>query len=111
MITHTTPDDPELRAAYGLALRDGFNSLGSIISRVVENYISRKYNVELIDTYRNPRLLAEALDKVMGAGSIIVLDRIIKSVYSQLSIPLPVNEPEIRLGHPEDFENYLSKTP
>jgi hypothetical protein len=72
----------------------------------VSDYLARKYNVTPISTSENPRLLSEALEKTLGYGAILIETRIVKSLFSQLSIPLET-PPRIRMGHPEDFEKYV----
>jgi hypothetical protein len=61
-----------------------------------------------VDTCENPKLLAEALEKSLGYGSVLVETRIVKSLHSQLAVSL-VAQPIIRMGHPEDFEKYINE--
>jgi hypothetical protein len=96
----------EFRVMYSEALTYGFSALGKQLANVVRDYLARKYNLTPIETYRNPKLIYEALEKSLGFGSIIVETRIIKSLYSQLSLSLE-GELRIRMGHPEDFERYV----
>lgn len=96
----------EFRQVYAEALNYGFAALGRHIGNVVANYLARKYNVTPVETYRDPKLLFEALEKSLGYGAIVVETRIVKSLHSQLSVPL-IGQPVIRMGHPEDFEKYV----
>ncbi|MHB8568243.1 MAG: hypothetical protein ACYC7D_07315 [Nitrososphaerales archaeon] len=94
------------REVYASALSFAFEALGRQISKVVIDYISRKFRTSAFDTSGQPRFLCEALEKSLGYGAILIETRIVNSIYSQLSIPLQ-SEPEIRMGHPEDFEKYI----
>ena len=75
---------------------------------MVSDYLSRKYDLSPVDTYTNPKLLAEALEKSLGYGSVLVEIRIVKSLCANLSIPFD-DRLKIRMGHPEDFEEYVSE--
>ncbi len=91
---------------YSEALTYGFLALGRQLANVVSDYLARKYDLTPVETYKNPKLIYEALEKSLGYGSIIIETRIIKSLYSQLSLPME-GQPRIRMGHPEDFEKYV----
>ncbi|MGI0091485.1 MAG: hypothetical protein ACREBS_07235, partial [Nitrososphaerales archaeon] len=91
---------------YAGALNYGFAALGRYIGNVVTDYLATKYDMTPIDTYKDPKLLFEALEKTLGYGSVIVETRIIRSLRSQVSMPLG-NDPQIRMGHPEDFEKRI----
>jgi hypothetical protein len=84
----------------------GFAALGKHLSNVVTDYIARKYEITPMDTYESPKVLSEALEKTLGYGSVMVEARIVKSIHSQLSVPLAI-PPRIRMGHPEDFEHCI----
>ena len=100
------PISVSFELSYAEAVRYGLSALGMQISNVVSDYLSKKYNVTLKDTYKNPKLLTEALEKSLAYGAVIVETRIIRYLSSQLSAPLD-NQPSIRIGHPEDFERYI----
>lgn len=88
-----------------LALQYGFAALGKQIGNIVSDYLSRKYSITPNETYNNPKLLHEALEKSLGYGSALVETRIVKSLYS--SLPTQSDQPRIRVGHPDDFEKSL----
>jgi hypothetical protein len=94
------------RQIYAEALAYGFATLGKHLSNVVTDYLSRKYRINPVDTYENPKALSQALEKTLGYGSVMVESRIVKSLYSQLSLPQE-GIPRIRMSHPEDFERYI----
>ena len=73
---------------YSEALTYGFLALGRQLANVVSDYLARKYDLTPVETYKNPKLIYEALEKSLGYGSIIIETRIIKSLYSQLSLPM-----------------------
>jgi hypothetical protein len=98
----------EFRAVYKDAIDYGFAALGSHISRVVSDYLTRKYGLTPTNTVESPVLLSEALEKTLGYGSILIETRIVRSLNQQLSLPLAA-PPVIRMGHPEDFEAFVRK--
>lgn len=98
-------ESSEYRTVYENATTFGFQALGSQISKVVANYLSRKYGLAIADTYSNPGSLAEALEGTLGSGGLLIERRIVKSIYVQLSSPL--DESGIRLRTRQDFEKYV----
>lgn len=106
-------DEERFRNIYADALNYGFAAMGKHISRIVTDYLSRKYELTLPDTFANPRLLSEALEKSLGYGAVLVETRIVKSLRSNLGPVEGVDSSQvvtIRRGHPEDFEKYLKES-
>jgi hypothetical protein len=93
------------KAIYQKAITFGFLVLGSQVSSVVANYLSRKYEMTLGDTFSNPASLCEALEGTLGAGGLLIERRIVKSIYLQLSSPL--TDSDIRISARMDFERYV----
>jgi hypothetical protein len=100
--------DSDYRVIYQKAVTFGFQALGSQISRVVANYLSRKYGISIPDTFSKPDSLSEALEGTLGAGGLLIERRIVKSLYLQLSSPL--NDSDIRLRTRQDFEKYVMES-
>jgi hypothetical protein len=102
-------ESQEFRRIYADSLNYGFAALGKQISKIVNDYLLRKYKLSPIETYNNPRLLSEALEKSLGYGSVLVETRIVRALRSSLSTPIESEPlpPRIRMGHPEDFEHYV----
>ncbi len=100
-------DSQEFREIYSEALIYGFSALGKHLGKIVSDYLSRKYGISTIETYKNPKLLHEALEKSLGYGAILVETRIVKTLRSSLSMNQKTEQPKIRIGHPEDFEKYI----
>lgn len=103
----TTRDMEDFKRIYLEALNYGFQAMGKHISRIVADYLLRKYNLTTIETFSNPRALSIALEKTLGYGAILVEKRIIKSIRTSVSPNVDESDlfsPTIRLGHPEDFE-------
>jgi hypothetical protein len=95
----------DYKSIYLKATTFGFQVLGREISRVVVNYLSRKYAMTIEDTFSNPDSLGEALEGTLGAGGLLIERRIVKSIYLQLSSPL--KDSDIRLSTRQDFERYV----
>jgi hypothetical protein len=93
------------RVIYENAVMFGFQALGNQISKVVANYLARKYGMTIADTFSKPGSLAEALEGTLGAGGLLIERRIVKSIYLQLSSPL--GESDIHLRTRQDFERYV----
>lgn len=104
-MSETSGEGSDYRTIYQNATTFAFQALGNQISRVVANYVSRKYAMTIADTFSNPGSLAEALEGTLGAGGLLIERRIVKSIYLQLSSPL--NESDIRLRTSQDFERYV----
>lgn len=104
----TERDVEDFKRIYLEALNYGFQAMGKHISKIVADYLLRKYNLTTIETFSNPKALSIALEKSLGYGAILVETRIIKSLRTSVKANPDENDlqlsPTIRLGHPEDFE-------
>ena len=98
----------DYRTVYKIAIEFGFRALGSQVSKVVANYLSRKYGIILADTFSKPDLLEEALEGTLGGGGRLIERRIVKSIYIQLSSPL--NDSDIQLRTKQDFSRYIMES-
>jgi hypothetical protein len=98
----------DYRTVYKIAIEFGFRALGSQVSKVVANYLSRKYGVMLADTFSKPDSLGEALEGTLGGGALLIERRIVKSIYIQLSSPL--DDSNIRLRTKQDFGRYIMES-
>jgi hypothetical protein len=107
-LSETTGNGTTYRTVYQKAIEFSFQALGSQVSSVVVNYLSRKYGMALGDTFSKPDSLGEALEGTLGAGAILIERRIVKSIYAQLSSPL--NGPDIRLRNRQDFDRYVMES-
>ncbi len=97
--------DSNFRSAYSKAINHGFQALGNQISNVIINYIRRKYDLKVEETYSKPELMCEALERTLGSGALLIEKRIIKHLYSQLSLPFAESAIQIRNG--QDFAAYI----
>jgi len=104
-VSEINGEGSDYKTIYQRATTFGFQALGNQISKVVANYLSRKYGTAIADTFSKPGLLAEALEGTLGAGGLLIERRIVKSIYLQLSSPLV--ESDIRLRTRQDFERYV----
>jgi hypothetical protein len=98
----------DYEGVYQNAVTFGFQVLGSQVSNVVANYLSRKYGMKLEETFSKPASLGEALESTLGAGGILIERRIVKSIYRQLSGSL--KDSDIRLSTTLDFERYVKES-
>ena len=98
----------DYKTVYQNAVTFGFQVLGSQVSNVVANYVSRKYGIKLEETFSNPASLGEALESTLGAGGILIERRVVKSIYRQLSGSL--KDSDIRLSTRQDFERYVKES-
>jgi hypothetical protein len=95
----------DYRTIYQKAIEFGFQALGSQVSKVVANYLSRKYGMTIADTFSKPDSLGEALESTLGAGALLIERRIVKFIYIQISSPL--NDSNIQLRTRQDFGRYI----
>jgi hypothetical protein len=107
-VNGSTKRNPDYKVVYRKAVEFSFQALGGQVSKVVANYISRKYEMTIEETYSSPESLAEALEGTLGAGALLIERRIVKSIYAQLSLPL--SDPSIRLKTRQDFGRYIAES-
>lgn len=98
----------DYRMIYRAAIEFGFQALGNQVSKVVANYISRKYGLTLAETFSKPDSLSEALEGTLGSGGLLIERRIVKSIYAQLSSPFI--DSDIRLSTGKDFGRYIAES-
>lgn len=98
----------DYRIIYQKAIEFSFQALGSQVSNVVANYLSRKYGMRIADTFSKPDSLGEALEGTLGAGALLIERRIVKSIYLQLSSPLANSD--IHLRTRQDFGRYIMES-
>ena len=60
----------DFKHLYEDALREGFRALSKQLGNVVSDYLSRKYEITLLETYKSPRLLSDALERSLGYGGV-----------------------------------------
>jgi hypothetical protein len=96
---------PAYRAAYADALNHGLEILGVQVSGVVANYVSRKYGMNMGETFSDPVRLSEALERTLGSGALLIERRIVRSIYRQLSLPL--TDADFHLTSAQDFKRYV----
>jgi hypothetical protein len=68
-----TKADYNLMRDYSDAVNYGFKALGNQVSNVIINFISKKYNLRVSETFSKPELLYEAMEKDTRCGR--TLDR------------------------------------
>jgi hypothetical protein len=89
------------RSLYAESIQYGFRALGGEVSRVLMDYLSRKYSIAIERTSHQPELLDEALVAALGAGSVLIESRVIRYMNQRLAVPF--SESQIRIRSGQDF--------
>ena len=72
--------------AFARATNESIKILGSVVSKIVTDYLERKYSVHLNKTSNNPSALDEALDHAIDGGRTIVERRLINILCEKLGL-------------------------
>jgi hypothetical protein len=72
--------------AFAQATNESIKILGSVVSKIVIDYLERKYSFRLTNTANNPSALDEALDHAIDGGRTIVERRLINILYEKLGL-------------------------
>ena len=100
--------ESNLMSDYSEAVDYGFKALGNQVSGVIINFISKKYNLRVAETFSKPELLCEAMERTLGAGALLIEKRIIKHLYGQRSSS---NDLQIEVNNRQDFSRYIRDVP
>lgn len=101
--------DSTFRTAYSHAVQYGFQALGDQVSRVIINYIQRKYNLRVDETFSRPELLCEAMERTLGSGALLIEKRMIKYLWTELHLPFA--ESAIQIRNSQDFASWIRDMP
>jgi hypothetical protein len=72
--------------AFAQATNESIKILGNVVSKIVTDYVERKYSVHLSKTSNNPSALDEALDHAIDGGGTIVERRLLNILYEKLGL-------------------------
>jgi hypothetical protein len=72
--------------AFAQATNESIKILGNVVSKIVTDYLERKYSIRLTNTATNPSALDEALDHAIDGGRTIVERRLINILYEKLGL-------------------------
>jgi hypothetical protein len=103
-----TKADSNLISDYSEAVNYGFKALGNQVSGVIINFISKKYNLRVAETFSKPELLCEAMERTLGAGALLIEKRIIRYLYDQHS---SFTDSQIEIRNGQDFSRYIRDAP
>lgn len=79
--------------AYAQASREAIRILGSVVSKIVTDYLQSRYSIDITKTANNPTALDEALEHAIDGGRTIVERRLINLLYEKLNLePLLVKD-------------------
>ena len=80
------PKKISFEEAFAQATNESIKILGNVVSKVVTDYLERKYSFRLTNTANNPSALDEALDHAIDGGRTIVERRLINILYEKLGL-------------------------
>ena len=96
--------------AYAQASSEAIRILGTIVSKIVTDYLQSRYSIDMTKTAHNPTALDEALDHAIDGGRTIVERRLINLLYDKLGLELSmVNEKNNNLSSFEQKVNEARK--
>lgn len=72
--------------AYSQATEEALKILGGVVSKIVTDYLQKRYSIDLTKTVNNPAALDEALEHAIDGGRIIVERRLINLLYEKLNM-------------------------
>ena len=71
---------------YAESVVNAIKILGDIVSKIVTDYLTHKYSIDITKTADKPYLLDEALNHVIDGGKLIVERRIINILYTKIGL-------------------------
>jgi hypothetical protein len=87
--------------AYSNAIRRSFEVFGSQVSEIMVHFFGRKYDVHVLETLEKPERLAEALERTLGTGAILIEEQIVRELHSELSVS--PSKSSIGIKNAQDF--------
>ena len=91
------PKKISFEEAFAQATNESIKILGNVGSKIVTDYLERKYSVHLSKTSNNSSALDEALDHAIDGGRIIVERRLMNILYEKLG--LEPSSPDTNTGN------------
>jgi hypothetical protein len=86
------PKKISFEEAFAQATNESIKILGNVVSKIVTDYLERKYSVHLSKTSNNPSALDEALDHAIDGGRTIVERRLMNILYEKLGLEPSASE-------------------
>ena len=72
--------------AYAQASSEAIRILGTIVSKIVTDYLQSRYSINITRTANNPTALDEALEHAIDGGRTIVERKLINLLYEKLDL-------------------------
>jgi hypothetical protein len=72
--------------AYAQASSEAIRILGSVVSKIVTDYLQTRYSINITKTANNPAALDEALEHAIDGGRTIVERKLINLLYEKLNL-------------------------
>ena len=86
------PKKISFEQAFAQATNESIKILGNVVSKIVTDYLERKYFIRLTNTANNPSALDEALEHAIDGGSTIVERRLMNILYEKLGLEPSLSE-------------------
>ena len=86
------PKKISFEEAFAQATNESIKILGNVVSKIVTDYLERKYSIRLTNTANDPSVLDEALDHAIDGGRKIVERRLINILYEKLGLEASSSE-------------------
>jgi hypothetical protein len=80
------PKKISFEEAYAQATNEATKILGDVVSKIVTDYLERKYYIHLTKTSNNASALDEALEHAIDGGRTIVERRLMNILYEKLRL-------------------------
>ena len=71
---------------YAESVDNAIKILGDIVSKIVSDYLTHKYSIDITETSDKPYLLDEALNHIIDGGKLIIERRIINILYKKIGL-------------------------
>jgi len=72
--------------AYAQASSEAVRILGTVVSKIVTDYLQTRYSINITRTANNPTALDEALEHAKDGGRTIVERKLINLLYEKLDL-------------------------
>lgn len=72
--------------AYAQASSEAIRILGTVVSKIVTDYLQTRYSIKITRTANNPTALDEALEHAIDGGRTIVERKLINLLYEKLDL-------------------------
>jgi hypothetical protein len=94
--------------AYTQASSEAIKILGTVVSKIVTDYLQSRYSINITKTADNPTALDEALEHAIDGGRTIVERKLLNLLYEKLNLePFMVKEKNNNLSTFEQKVNEI----